>query len=330
MSHYKHLTIVEREKLDHFRAEGKSMTCIARLMGRSKSTISRELRRNASNGKYVPHRAHTQYCKRRVACRPVKRLSDRALFEFVSDKFLHHQWSPEEIAGRLRQERGETVVSYATIYRAIWDGMLDEAAREADPYASKARHKLRHRGKKRHAKGTEERRGKIRISNELEARPDEANSRQRIGDWEADTVAGIQGGSCLVTLDDRKSRFLIARVVPSKSAKPVADAIIDALRGQPAHTITPDRGKEFALHSRITEALGVPFYFPKPHQPWQRGTNENNNGLLREYFPKGSAFYKVTNESLQIVVDELNNRPRKCLGWQTPHEVYFNTVLHLT
>ena len=330
MSHYKHLTIVEREKLDHFRAEGKSITCIAKLMRRNKSTISRELRRNATDGEYVPYMAHTQYLEHRKKCRPAKRLSNRILFGFVCDKFLHHQWSPEEIAGRLRRERGETVISYATIYRAIRDGMLDEAARETDPCVSKAKYKLRHRGKKRHTKGAEEHRGKIRISNELETRPEEANSRSRIGDWEADTVAGIQGGSCLVTLDDRKSRFLIARIVPSKSAKPVADAIIGALQGQPAHTITPDRGKEFALHRLVTEALGVPFYFPKPHQPWQRGTNENNNGLLREYFPKGHAFYGVTNESLQTVVDELNHRPRKCLGWQTPHEVYFSTVLHLT
>ena len=330
MSHYKHLTIVEREKLDHYRAEGKSITCIAELLGRNKSTISRELRRNTIEGEYMPCKAQVQYQKRREVCKPAKRLEDSNLFSFVSDKFLKHQWSPEEIAGRLRQERGETVISYATIYRAIRDGLLDEAARKVDPYVSKAKYKLRHRGKKRHTKGTEERRGKIIISNELETRPEEANSRSRIGDWEADTVAGIQGGSCLVTLDDRKSRFLIARIVPSKSAKPVANAIIEALQGHTAYTITPDRGKEFALHSKVTKELGVPFYFPKPHQPWQRGTNENNNGLLREYYPKGASFYGLTNENLQIVVDEINNRPRKCLGWQTPHEVYFNTVLHLT
>ena len=330
MSHYKHLTIIEREKLDHFRAEGKSITCIAELLGRNKSTISRELRRNTLDGEYVPCKAQARYQERREVCRPNKKLADRVLFAFVSDKFLNQQWSPEQIAGRLRQERGESIISCVTIYRAVRDGMLDEAARKITPYVTKAKYKLRHRGKKRHTKGTEERRGKISISNELETRPEEANARRRIGDWEADTVAGIQGGACLVTLDDRKSRFLIARVVSSKSAKPVAEAIIDALQGQPTYTITPDRGKEFALHSQVTEALDVPFYFPKPHQPWQRGTNENNNGLLREYYPKGCSFYGVTNEDFQMVVDKLNNRPRKCLGWQTPHEIYFNTVLHLT
>lgn len=330
MSHYKHLTIVEREKLDHLRAEGKSIASIAESLGRSKSTISRELRRNASEGEYIPCKAQARYQKRREACRPAKRLADPALMAFVCDKLFNHQWSPEQIAGRLRRERGKCVVSCATIYRAIWCGMLDEAAREAGPCEGKAKRKLRHRGKKRHRKGAEERRGKIRISNELENRPEDANARSRIGDWEADTVAGIQGGACIVTLNDRKSRYLIARVVPSKSAVPVAEAIIEALRGQPAYTITPDRGKEFALHSKVTEALGVPFYFPKPHQPWQRGTNENSNGLLREYYPKGSSFYAVTNEELQVVVDRLNDRPRKCLGWKTPREVYFNTVLHLT
>ena len=148
--------------------------------------------------------------------------------------------------------------------------------------------KLRHRGKSRHTKGYVERRGQIVISHDIDERPAVANERSRLGDWEGDTVAGITGKACLVTLVDRKSRFLIRGKASEKKAEHVNKVMIGSLKGQPCETITPDRGKEFAKHTVVTEALEkVQFYFPKPHHPWQRGTNENTNGLLREYFPKG-------------------------------------------
>ena len=157
----------------------------------------------------------------------------------------------------------------------------------------------------------------------------EAQSRARIGDWEADTVAGVVGGEALLTLVDRKSRFLFCVRLEKKTADNVNAGMLKALEGQVVHSITPDRGKEFARHAVVTEALGAEFYFPPPYQPWQRGTNENTNGLLREYFPKHQDIAQYPDEYIERVVWELNNRPRKCLQWRTPHEVYFEEVLHL-
>ncbi len=151
----------------------------------------------------------------------------------------------------------------------------------------------------------------------------------RRGDWEADTIFGFNRKSGLLTLVDRKSRFLFAKKLSRLGSEEVKTAMIEALQGQPLHTITPDRNREFQLHSEVTRKLGVEFYFPPPHQPWQRGTNENTNGLLREYFPKGYDFSTITDEQLQAVVDQFNHRPRKCLGYRTPAEVYFSTLLHL-
>ena len=148
--------------------------------------------------------------------------------------------------------------------------------------------KLRHRGKTRHTKGHVENRGKISISHTIHERPEEANNRTRIGDWEADTVAGKTGKACLVTLTDRYSRFLKIQKVAVKKSKLVIEAMVKLLEPLTKYTVTPDRGKEFTYHQKLSDQLNIEVYFPDPHAPWQRGTNENTNGLLREYFPKGS------------------------------------------
>ena len=157
----------------------------------------------------------------------------------------------------------------------------------------------------------------------------EAQARERIGDWEADTVAGVVGGTVLLTLVDRKSRYLHCVRLEKKTADNVNAGIFKVLAGQIVHSITPDRGKEFARHAVVAEALGVKIYIPPPYQPWQRGTNENTNGLLREYFPKHQDIAQYPDEYIEKAVLALNNRPRKCLQWRTPYEVYFNEVLHL-
>ena len=233
-----------------------------------------------------------------------------------------------QIAGRLILEN-TCHISYNTIYRAIYAGMFDEPGLSHGNRG--AVRKLRHKGKSRHTKVYDERRGKIKISNHLADRPVEAQMRSRIGDWEADTVLGKAGGACLMTITDRKSRFLIAAKAQRKTADCIASEMIKSLKGQPLYSITPDRGKEFANHCKVTEALGgVQFYFPLPHQPWQRGTNENTNGLLREYFPKFTDISVLSDEYIQSKIDELNRRPRKCLGFLTPYEIYFEEMLHLT
>ena len=330
MSHYKHITPEEREKILVLRSKNFCIAAIANSIGRNKSTVSRELKRNTVYGNYSAIYAQEAYEKRRKSCRPKKKLSDPLIFNTVREKFLDHQWSPDQIAERLKLECTSFSISYATIYRGIYAGLFDTAEERRSHGNRGAKRKLRHRGKTRHTKRFEETRGKIVVSNELSKRTAEANDRSRIGDWEGDTVAGKKSGPCLVTLADRMSRFLLSMKAEKKSSICVRDTLVECLQGQPLHSITPDRGKEFARHAEISEALNnVPFYFPQPHQPWQRGTNENTNGLLREYFPKGSDLSKYSDEQIQSKVDELNKRPRKCLGYRTPYEVYYSTVLHL-
>ena len=190
--------------------------------------------------------------------------------------------------------------------------------------------KLRHKGKSRHTKNYEERRGKIQVTNDLKDRPEEANLRIRIGDWEADTVLGTAGKACLVTLVDRKSRYLLCARINKKNSVNVRDTMIELLKGSPIYSVTPDRGKEFSKHKEISSVLNnVPFYWPLPSHPWDRGTNENTNGLLREYFPKNEDMSFHSHEHIDNKVKEINLRPRKCLGWKTPYEVYYDQVLHL-
>lgn len=164
-------------------------------------------------------------------------------------------------------------------------------------------------------------------------RPKEANERKEIGHWEADTVLGKRNMGCLVTLADRCSRYYIVQRVTAKASQPVADKTIEILKQLPsnkAKTIKPDRGEEFAKHMLVTEEKGIPFYFANPHAPWQRLTNENTNGLMREYMPKSTDFSSYTDDEIQEYVAKINTRPRKCLGWKTPKEVFVSVPLHLT
>ena len=324
---YKHLSITEREKTAIYRAQGLSRSQIAQLLGRDKSTISRELKRNP--GEYSPSKAQAAYHKRRKKSCPKKRLSDTRLFILVAILFLSKHWSPEQIANRLKLEDYPTKISYKTIYRAIYAGMFDTPEQKRSQGNRGAIRKLRHRGKPRRPKGYVSNRGKIPISHELTERPIEANERSRLGDWEIDTIVGFNRKSGLLTLVDRKSRFLICRKLTRLGSKEVETALIESLRGHPVRSITSDRGREFQLHGNVTKALGVEFYFAAPYHPWERGTNENTNGLLREYFPKGYDFNRLSEEDLQAVVNQLNQRPRKCLSYRTPWEVYFSTMLHL-
>lgn len=218
-----------------------------------------------------------------------------------------------------------------TIYRAIYDGTFEIA-----PLSKGNRgliRSLRHRGKTRHTKNHTETRGKIRITNSIHDRPETSGKRSEIGHWEADTVAGKIGGACLVTLTDRKSRFLIAGKAQKKNSIYVFEKmteLFNTVDRELVKTITPDRGKEFAKHFDVTESLGgVPFYFPDPHAPWQRGTNENTNRLIREYLPKTKEMDIVEDTTIYRMVEKLNSRPRKFLGGKTPYEVFFNKVLHL-
>lgn len=329
MSHYHHITPEEREKIFFLYAKDFSITQIAKETKRSKSTISRELKRNTLGEQYSPLKAQSLYQQRRRKCRPKRKiLKDYGMFLKIVDRFIEDQWSPEQIAHRMELEGYTNPVSYSTIYRAIYAGYFDEYRNAAKGKVSEGRLRLRRKGKKKKGKENEQR-GKYPISNHLADRPAEANNRERIGDWEGDTVCGKKGKACLTTYVDRKSRFLCCAKADKRNPECVNAATIECLRGQPLESITLDRGFEFKEHGKITSELDVEFYFAKPHSPWERGTNENTNGLLRQYFPKGTDFDKVTNEEIQAATEKLNNRPRKCLGYRTPYEIFFGRLLHL-
>lgn len=333
MSHYHHFSIEERERILLFLKEGKSIREVAVRLNRAASSISREIKRNTkSKSGYSAVAAHKKYIQRRKRCGRSRLLENHDRLKLVKKLFLEQQWSPEQIEKRMKLENHPLSISYATIYRGIYAGMFDE--RKLSRGNRGAIRKLRHRGKTRHTKNHQEKRGKIVISNRISDRPKEADDRNVIGHWEADTVAGKTGSACLVTIADRNSRYLLAGKVVKKNAALVADKMIELLLMLPKtkrRSITPDRGTEFAKHSAVTQALdNIQFYFPDPHSPWQRGTNENTNGLIREYLPKSFDMADCSDEEISSFVTKLNLRPRKCLGWKSPFEVFFGQPLHLT
>ena len=323
MDAYRHITPIERGCIMTLFNQGHSPAAIATMLKRHRCTILRELKRNSDGESYDANRAQEKYDSRRKLCRRKRKLDDPELFALVKERFLKLHWSPEQIQYRLRHEGRPHAISYATIYRGIYAGRFN------DPdWVISGKQRLRHRGKKRRRKG-EPTRDNFPVEHALSERPPEAQARERMGDWEADTVAGVVGGAVLLTLVDRKSRYLRCVRLEKKTADGVNAAMIEALREQTVHSITPDRGKEFARHAVVAEALGIKIYIPPPYQPWQRGTNENTNGLLREYFPKHQDIAQYPDEYIEKAVLALNNRPRKCLQWRTPYEVYFDEVLHL-
>ena len=329
MCHYHHLTLYERENASQYLASGLSISATAKLLGRNKSTISRELRRNTPKyAPYVPCHAQERYKKRRKFCHRKKILSvNHSLFLLIRDKFLNHQWSPEQIEGRLKRE-GKPCVSYAMIYRAIYARLFNKENMPKGYFG--AQRCLRHGGHVGRNSCPARENNRYRDIRPLSTRPAIVNQRARIGDWEADTVVGRGHKSCLLTLVERRSKYLLCKRVRTLKASSVTKAMLECFHGQTVLTITPDRGTEFESWKQIESKLpGVTFYFPPPQRPQDRGTNENTNGLLREYFPKGTDFLKCTEEDIQSKVDELNHRPRKKLGYRTPYEVYHNTTLHL-
>lgn len=270
-----------------------------------------------------PHDITMEFIKKR-------KLSNPKLKEKVRELFFEKSWSPEQISNRLKLEENEFSISYSSIYRGIYSGEFDQFL----PGDKKATRKLRHRGKTRKKAGSIETRGKIKVTHTIHERPKEAESRNVMGHWEADTVIGKKGSATLLTMVDRASRFLLAGKLEGNKSTLLKDKMIEVLQTVPKtkrKSITPDRGKEFSKHNEITKELGgIKFYFADPHSPWQRGTNENTNGLIREYLPKGQDFANLSDEEIDKIIDKINKRPRKCLGWKSPHEVFFKKVLHLT
>ena len=333
MSHYKHLNIEEREKLYLMLNQGISIRRIAASLNRSPSTVSREIQRNQIYFKpYSPSIAQKRYQNRRKHCGRKRILLSPKVKEKVRELIQDNHWSPEQVSFRLKLEHNPICISYATIYRGIQSGMFDpkKCLKKNEKFSIS----LRRKGKKRRKNGKPSNRSCFKIPYTIAQRPTEVEDRSVLGYWEADTVAGVKGSASVVTLAERKSRLFLARKVEKHTADAVRDSMIEMLKELPSEKVkgvTPDRGREFALHAEVTSSLGgVNFYFADPYSPWQRGTNENANGLLRECIPKGKDIAPVDQDEIDCFVDSMNRRPRKCLGWRSPYEVFYDTVLHLT
>ncbi|WP_270667052.1 MULTISPECIES: IS30-like element ISAs2 family transposase, partial [unclassified Aeromonas] len=286
-----------------------SILATARAIGVHRSTLYRELRRNAGPQGYQPDNAHQHATHRRASAAKSRLSAD--VIQFV-ELTLAWWWSPEQISAVGKQIG--LMVSHEWIYRHV----AADKARGGQLY----RH-LR-QGHKRYRKGASSLRSPIKEARSIDERPAIVDSRERLGDWEADTVLGKQGTGALVTLVERKSRLYLVKRVASKQAGVVRDAIIEMLTPyiEQVHTITFDNGGEFAEHKAIEEALGAETYFAHPYSSWERGLNENSNGLLRQFIPKGTDLREVTDEDVRRAEQWLNLRPRKCLGFRQPVKVF--------
>jgi IS30 family transposase len=319
MRTYKQLTSEQRYQISALKRMGHSPTEIAKELEVHKSTISRELSRNAGERGYRPKQADEKASQRRANA-PRRESILKETWKVVEGK-LRQDWSPEQVSGWL--EKNQRVrISHEWIYQHI---LMDKQA-GGDLYTH-----LRQHGKRRKRYGKYDRRGKLPNRVSIEERPQVVEQRERLGDWEIDTLVGKGHQGALVSLVERKSRYTLLQPVTQRLANLVADATISLLRpfANLVHTITGDNGKEFADHVRIAETLKTNFYFAHPYSAWERGTNENTNGLIRQYFPKQTDFSKVALTETKIAVDRLNHRPRKCLDFMTPFEVFFDQSVAL-
>jgi IS30 family transposase len=312
MSHYTQLTREERYQISALKAAGHNQVEIANIIGRHKSTVSRELTRNRGMRGYRPKQADNFSVTRRQE-KSTHRIGPESWLRV--ELLLREDWSPEQISNWLRNEEN-IFVSPEWIYQYI----LRDKQTGGVLYSHLRCQKQR---KKRY--GTPERRGQLKGRVSIDDRPEIVNQRSRIGDWEADTVIGKQGGAVLVTLVERKTRLTVIGKAPNRTAQEVTAVIVKRLMPLAAQvkTMTYDNGKEFALHQQIDKELKSNGYFAHPYHSWERGLNENTNGLIRQFFPKGKDLVKVSDTQIQTVMDKLNNRPRKCLGFKTPNQIFF-------
>jgi len=313
--HYQQLTKDERNQLYALRKARIPMTQITELLGRSRPTLYRELKRNTGRRGYRPRQAqHLAAERERLKTRPRKMTPP--VVAYIQEK-LRLQWSPEQIAGVMKTDPDGPglSVSHERIYQYVW----------ADKRNGGTWYKhLRHSSKKRRKRyGSKDSRGKIRNRVDIEQRPAVVEKRVRLGDWEADLVSGAAASGHLVTLVERISRRTKIGFTTTKFADEVTEEILRLLAGEVVETITFDNGKEFAGHERIAATLDCQCYFAKPYHSWERGLNENTNGLIRQYFPKKTSFAAITAEQIAFVEHRLNRRPRKCLDFKPPDDVYF-------
>lgn len=310
MKKYQQLTLEQRYQISAAMKLGYKQNEIAKEAGVHKSSISRELKRNRSQRGYRPQFAQRKALERRAQkVRP--RISESAWMEI--DAAIKDHWSPEQICGRRRLE-GKQAVSHEWIYRHIYQNKCNGG--DLHTY-------LRCRKRYRKRYGSYSKRGVWRNQVSIDERPVIVAEKSRIGDLELDTIIGLGHNQAIVTIVDRKAKLLRMRKVEQKTGSLVRQAVCGELKGLTVHTLTSDNGREFSEHQNIATTLNASFYFCHPYSSWERGLNENTNGLIRQFFPKHMKFAIITDEQVKLVEDKLNNRPRKSLGYQTPNEVYF-------
>lgn len=318
----KHLSIEAREVLALMHTQGCRQEQIALAIGKSQSTISRELTRNGLAGEpYRPVQAHRNALERRrqaMTQRPCK-MGNPKLLEYVH-KRLRMFWSPEQIAGRLQRKRHRWSISHQSIYDWIW--LSKRQGHNWHTYLRQA-----HRKHKRRCRGRLDKRGKIPDRTFIDQRPAAVETRREPGHWEGDTLVGKNHKGGVVTHVERKSRYLVLAPLPQRDHRQLVVASQEAFARHerqlplPRKSETLDNGPEFWSHKELGRALGLDIYFARPHHPWERGTNEQTNGLIRQFLPKGSDLVNLQLAQLERIESLLNNRPRKTLGYRTPIEV---------
>ena len=325
------LTVLDRTLIEVRLADGWTLRAIARALDRSPGTVSDEVARHGGRTGYRAQAAQAQAASARSRCGRKPRLgAGGALFGQVAD-LLRRGWSPEQIAGRRRriedavEQQASLAVSHEAIYAAIYALPRGELRRELIACLRQGRP-----ARGRVPKGSE-RRGRLCDMTPIAERPDDVAARLVPGHWEGDLILG-EANSAIGTLVERTTRLLLLVLMPTRKADVAASAFAGALNAIPAplrQTLTDDQGKEMARHKDLAQATGMRVFFADPHAPWQRGSNENTNGLLRQYFPKGMSLASLTQADLDTVADSLNTRPRKTLGFDTPRERFTHLLANM-
>ena len=313
MRSYTQLTQEQRYQISALLQTQQTQSTIAQILEVHPATISREVRRNHGQRGYRPQQAHRLALHRRQI-KICTRIDSQTWWAI--DARLQEDWSPEQISGWLKQE-AHPPVSPEWIYRHI---LQDKAT------GGTLHQHLRCRKRRRKRYGSYDRRGQLVNRVSIDDRPTLVNDRCRVGDWEVDTIIGAGQQQALVSLTERRSRLTLLQKVTRKTAEEVSAAVRRLLAPLASwvHTLTSDNGKEFADHARIAAELEAAFFFAHPYASWERGLNENTNGLIRQYFPKAHRFATITEQEVAAVIHKLNHRPRKRLGFRTPHEVFYN------
>jgi IS30 family transposase len=315
---YSHLSRVDRVKVMFLRMTGVGVSEIARRLGRDRSTISRELRRNISPHAdcYTDESAQLWADRRRERASRRGRLRDVHVRSYVEEK-LKINWSPELIAGRIRLDLPGLRISHETIYQYIYHLELPERQEYID-HLARSHRRRRHRGT-----GSGKRKSRIPNRVPIADRPKAVGLRRQMGHWEGDSLVSSRNSTVLYSLVERKTRLVRLVRVRGRDGKRTAKAIVRKLGPLPAaarRTLTMDNGFEHGRHESVTRAIRIRCYFCDPYAAWQRGTNENRNGLIRRYFPKGTDFARLTRTEIDRVESTINDRPMKCLGYKTPRE----------